>query len=293
MSGSLSGNRQSAKSHDMSQMAQYINSPQNAALANLYGSAQQVFNNNQGSVDAGRNVAMQNAQNVMNTAMPAWQNQLNGGAYQGIDAGGMLTNSLNHSLNSPTNTQSIYNQIMGGQGNNYADAMKASYIGDANRTMDNMMRTLDARATGSGMSGGSRHGVAQAQGMYDINSNLQQNLARTGYETFDKDLANKLQIAQAADSNTLARQQMLSDMIGARNATSQGALQFGEGMQNLGLGTMAPASAAWGNVQGLTNAIGSPTILNYGNSQGFSKQKGSGVNSAANVGSIGGKGGGS
>lgn len=293
MSGSLSGNRQSAKSHDMSQMAQYINHPQNAALANLYGSAQQVFNSNQGSVDAGRNIAMQNAQNVMNTAMPAWQNQLNGGAYQGIDAGGMLTSSLNHSLNSPTNTQSIYNQIMGGQGNTYADAMKASYIGDANRTIDNMMRTLDARATGSGMSGGSRHGVAQAQGMYDINSNLQQNLARTGYETFDKDLANKLQIAQAADSNTLARQQMLSDMIGARNATSQGALQFGEGMQNLGLGTMAPASAAWGNVQGLTNAIGAPTILNYGTSQGMSKQKGSGINSAANVGNIGGKGGGS
>lgn len=290
MSASVAGSRQTAKSHDMSQMAQYVNAPQNAALANLYGVAQQVFNNNQGTVDAGRGVAQQNAQNVMNTAMPAWQNQLNGGAYQDIDAGGMLTGSLNHSLNSPTNTQSIYNQIMGGQGNTYADAMKASYIGDANRTMDNMMRTLDARATGSGMSGGSRHGLATAQGMYDINSNLQHNLAQTGYNTFDKDLANKLQIAQQADSNTLARQQMLADMIGAKNNTTNGALQFGEGMQNLGLGVMAPASAAWGNVQGLTNAIGAPTILNYGNSQGFSKQKGM---SQSASGSIGGKGGGS
>src|SRR5574343_122612 len=288
MSGSVAGSRQTAKSAENSNMFQMVNMPQNTALANLYGSAQQVFNNNQGAVDAGRNIATQNAQNVMNAAMPAWQNQLNGGAYQGIDASGMLTSSLNHSLNSPTNTQSIYNQIMGGQGNTYADAMKASYIGDANRTIDNMMRTLDARATGSGMSGGSRHGVAQAQGMYDINSNLQQNLARTGYETFDKDLANKLQIAQAADSNTLARQQMLSDMIGARNATSQGALQFGEGMQNLGLGVMAPASAAWGNVQGLTNAIGAHTVLNFGNSQGMSKQKGM---SQSASGSVGGKGG--
>lgn len=257
-------------------MAQFVNPVQNAALANLYNVAAGVFQQNQGN--SGQATA--NAQNVFNTAMPAWQQQLNGGAYSSLGIGDNLMSSLNQTLNTPSNTQSLYAQIMGGRGNNYADAMKASYIGDANRAADNMMRTLDARATGSGMSGGSRHGLATAQGYYDINSNLQHELAKTGYDTFDKDLANKMQIATQADSNTLARQQLMSEMLGNQNNTAQSALNFGSNMQSLNADTMAPS---WQNASMLANIIGPPVQNSQGASSGSSRGKGTSINSGASI----------
>lgn len=278
-------------SNQSSQMGQSVY--QNDALNKLYELAFQTFGNNQNVANQGRDAAIANAKNVVNSATPAWQQQLAGGAFAGLGTGNTLMSSLNNSLNSPTNTQAIYQQIMGGPGNNYADAMKAAYIGDANRVADNMMRTLDARATGSGMSGGGRHGIAQAQGMYDINSNLQHNLAQVGYNTFDKDLANKLQIANQADQGTLARQQMLADLLTQQNNASVGALNFGEGMQNLGLGTIAPSSASWSNLNGLLSAIGAPIVLNQGSSnsssQGTSFGNSQGTNNGISIGSSSGK----
>lgn len=284
MSGSFSNSYQQANAKNNSNMQQQVNAPQNAALTNLYSTAGNVFNQNQQFNNQGQDMALKNAQNVVDTSMPAWQQQLNGGAYQNLGIGDSLMSSLNQSLNNPTATQQIYGSVMGGNGNNYADAMKASYIGDANRAADNMNRTLDARATGSGMSGGSRQGVAQAQGYYDINSNLQHQLAQTGYNTFDKDLQNKLMIAGQADQGTLARQQMMSSMLGQQNAASTDALGMGESMQNLGLGTMAPASAGWGNLQGLASAIGSPTVLSSGQSAGSSKSKGGNMSGSGSFG---------
>jgi hypothetical protein len=289
MSAALGGGKQKQSSNNVSQMSQNIFGPQGTALSQLYANANNVFNQNQGYANAGQQYAQQQAQDVANAAMPAWQQQLNGGVTANLGLGNTLMGSLNQTLNSPTNTQAIYSQMMGGNGNNYADAMKAGYIGDANRAIDNMNRTLDARATGSAMSGGSRHGLAQAQGYYDINSNLQHELAQTGYNTFDKDLQNKLMIAGQADQNTLARQQMMAGMLSGQNQAQAGALQFGEGMQNLGLGTLAPASAGWGNIQGLQSAIGNPTVLSQGSSIGNSSGSGWNMNSA---GSLGGKGGG-
>lgn len=276
MSASLGGSRQSQSSNNNASMAQFVNPVQNAALANLYNVAAGVFQQNQGN--SGQATA--NAQNVFNTAMPAWQQQLNGGAYSSLGIGDNLMSSLNQTLNTPSNTQSLYAQIMGGRGNNYADAMKASYIGDANRAADNMMRTLDARATGSGMSGGSRHGLATAQGYYDINSNLQHELAKTGYDTFDKDLANKMQIATQADNNTLARQQLMSEMLGNQNNTAQSALNFGSNMQSLNADTMAPS---WQNASMLANIIGTPVQNSQGTSSGSSKGKGTSINSGASI----------
>lgn len=276
MSASLGGSRQSQSSNNNASMAQFVNPVQNAALANLYNVAAGVFQQNQGN--SGQATA--NAQKVFNSAMPTWQQQLNGGAYSSLGIGDNLMSSLNQTLNTPSNTQSLYAQIMGGRGNNYADAMKASYIGDANRAADNMMRTLDARATGSGMSGGSRHGLATAQGYYDINSNLQHELAKTGYDTFDKDLANKMQIATQADNNTLARQQLMSEMLGNQNNTAQSALNFGSNMQSLNADTMAPS---WQNASMLANIIGTPVQNSQGTSSGSSKGKGTSINSGASI----------
>ena len=270
------GNYSESSANNQSNFKQTIPKWQSDALTKMYDAAASTFGNTGNSI----NQQMGGAQDYINrtnqSAMPEWQNQLNGGVYQGMDNANALSNSLQQSLNSPTNTQSIYSQMMGGNGNNYADAMKAGYTADANRATDNMLANLDSRAAASGMSGGSRHGVGTSQGMYDINSNLQKNLARTGYDTFDKDLQQKLNIAQQADSGTLARQQMMSGMLGAQQGVQTGALGQGQNMQNLGMGSFAPGMMPWQNMSNYANSIGSPTVLSSGGSSGNSNAMGMG-----------------
>ena len=271
---SAGGGGQQSSSSNQSQFQQKIPKWQSDALTKMYKAAAGTY----GSVGNTINQQMGGAQDYINqtnqAAMPEWQNQLGGGVYQSMDNANRLSESLQQSLNAPTNTQSIYSQMMGGQGNTYADAMKAGYTADANRATANMLSNLDARATASGMSGGSRHGTATSQGMYDINSNLQKNLADVGYNTFDKDLQNKLNIAQQADQGTLARQQLMSNMLGQQQGVSTGALGMGQNMQNLGMGAFAPGMMPWQNISNYANALGSPTVLSSGFSSGSSNAKG-------------------
>lgn len=273
-SGGAQGSQ--SKSNSNSNFNQTIPQWQANALKKMYGAAASTFGNTKGAI-ASQTPGVQSYINQTNSAaMPEWQNQLSGGVYQGMDNANALSSSLQQSLSNPTATSQIYGQMMGGQGNNYADAMKASYLGDANRATDNMLANLDSRAAASGMSGGSRHGVATSQGMYDINSNLQKNLADTGYNTFDKDLNNKLNIAQQADSGTLARQQMMSDMLGAQQGVQTGALNSGGQMQNLGMGSFAPTMMPWQNMSNYANSIRDPNILGSGNSSSSSNAKSGG-----------------
>lgn len=271
------GNYSQSSANNQSNFNQKIPKWQSDALTKMYGAAANTFGNTGNSI----NQQMGGAQNYINqanqSAMPEWQSQLNGGVYQGMDNANVLSNSLQQSLSNPTAASQIYGQMMGGNGNNYADAMKAGYTADANRATDNMLANLDSRAAASGMSGGSRHGVATSQGMYDINSNLQNNLAGIGYNTFDKDLNNKLNIAQQADSGTLARQQMMAGMLGQQQGVQTGALNSGGQMQNLGMGSFAPTMMPWQNMSNYANSIGSPTVLSSGGSSGSSSAMGMGA----------------
>jgi len=272
MSGGGSYNQSNA--NNQSNFNQTIPQWQSDALTKMYGAAASTFGNTGSAINAQTPGAQSYIDQTNQAAMPEWENQLAGGVYQGMDNANALSNSLQQSLSSPTNTQNIYGQMMGGNGNNYADAMKASYTDDANRATDNMLANLDSRAAASGMSGGSRHGVATSQGMYDINSNLQKNLAQTGYNTFNQDLNNKLGIASQADSNTLARQQMMSGMLAQQQGVQTGALNAGGQMQNLGMGSFAPTMMPWQNMSNYANSIGSPTVLNSGSSSGNSSAMG-------------------
>jgi len=240
--------------------------------------------------------AIQNAQGQGQAGMNAINNQLQGGAFQGagtvyddMPLARGLTNSLTSSLTNPSQMQGLNNMIMGGEGNNYADAMKNTYMDDANRAQQMMMGNMDARAAASGMSGGSAHGNAIGLGNYDINKNLQSNLARTGFDTFDKDLDRKLNIAQQADQGTLQRQQMISGMLGqqqqAQNANNAGMQQSTQSAMNpmmsnqySGMGSnmssgLAPnmlsgSQAQLNSLNNYSNLIGRNDILSSGSSSG-------------------------
>lgn len=273
MSGSAGGSK--SKSSNTSSFNQNIPGFQANALSELYGNARNLFNTTNNQIQPLVSGVSGTNNDIYKSTVPAFNSALQGGQFSDPVFKDQLVSSLRTSLNTPSATQKIYGSIMGGEGNNYADAMKASVTGDASRAMDNMLATLDARAAGSGMSGSSRHGIAQARGMYDINSNLQKNLADIGYNTFDKDLTNKLNIAQQADSNTLSRQQMLQQMIGSAQDTSNNAIStLGSATQNLGMGTFAPFMAPWDALNNYAAAIGSPTVLSSGVSSGKGNSKG-------------------
>jgi hypothetical protein len=262
MSGSMSQNKtDSGSDYNFSQRLPKI---QRSALNDLYSQGKQLYSGQ----DTSGSQAYSN--NVANMGLPTYQNMLNGGAYEGLDANG-IAQQLQQSLNTPSNASEIYASVMGGKGNNYADAMKSTYMADANEAQKLMLGNLDARAAASSMGGGDRHGIAQGLGFEGINKNLQANLAKTGYDTFNQDLMNKLGIAQQADSNTLARQQMLTGMVGDKNATMQNALGFGGQMQNMGMNSL---NIPWQLLQNYTNTIGSPIVMSQGNGSGWATDRG-------------------
>jgi hypothetical protein len=140
--------------------------------------------------------------------------------------------------NQTSNQQKIYESIMGGSGNSYADALKNQMQNDALRTAGTSLNALDARAARAGMSGSSRQGIAQGQALQGINQNLQSNLTNLGYSTFDKDLAQKLDIARQADQANVQRylgnQQYNLGLVGAGNTAAQNAQNYNLGMGGLG-----------------------------------------------------------
>jgi hypothetical protein len=140
--------------------------------------------------------------------------------------------------NQTSNQQRIYESIMGGSGNSYADALKNQMQTDALRTAGTSLNALDARAARAGMSGSSRQGIAQAGALQGINQNLQSNLTNLGYSTFDKDLAQKLDIARQADQANVQRylgnQQYNLGLLGAGNTAAQNAQNYNLGMGGLG-----------------------------------------------------------
>jgi len=277
--GSLSGSKSSSKSQ--SSYKDEIYGTQDPYLGGMYQGAQDLFNQTSQGMSQYIPGAAQNMQGIFQGSQPYWQNQMQGGAYKDMNLQNQLLGSLQQSEGRPSAQSEINAMIMGGDGNNYADAMKDQYMQDAQRSMDNMNSTLDARAAGSGMGGSSRHGVAQGIMGRGINDKLQKNLAETGYNTFDKDLQRKLQIAGQADQNNFGRQQMMSNMIGQQQGAMQGGLNFGQNMQNMNMGQFSPYMAPWQAMGQYSNAIGRPTVL--GSGQGTSKGSSSALSASAYI----------
>ena len=245
-------------------------------LKNLYSQAGNLFGNTNQGMQGMIPGAEQGMQDVYNQMQPGWQEQMQGGAYKDMGLQNQLMSSLNQSMNNPSAMSEINAMVMGGEGNNYADAMQEKYRRNMQDSNANMLQNLDARAAASGMSGGSRHGVAQAQGLAQNAGNYQEQMADLGYESFDKDLNRKLEIAGLADQNTLARQEMMSGMIGQQQGAMQGGLDFGQGMQNANMGQFAPSMMPWDAMSQYANAIGRPTILGTGEESGSSSSKSAG-----------------
>lgn len=271
MSGS-SGKSESS-SDNQAQFDQSVWGPQGNALQSLYGQMGNLFGQTQNQMQQQIPGAVGQQQQVFDQSMPAWQRQLQGGAYQGMD----LQGDYNRALQGGGNEQFINQSIMGGAGNNYAQAMKDQLAGDAMDRMGRQFAASDLRASNAGQPGSSRHGIVQAdiarQGMDQL-ADQQTNI---GFQSFDKDLDRKLGIAQRADQFDMGRLQQTGGMLGAQNQAMTGGLNFGGQQQNLGMGQFAPSMAPWQAAGQYASNIGRPTVLGSGSAGGSSDSKGKGL----------------
>lgn len=185
-------------------------------------------------------------QGIKDPAIDMWQNQAGGGNLAGYDIAGALAGSMgqNNQIN-PQQYQAMMGDANLGKANTYqANQVNANQVGQVKQSwadqvyqdrvgpdgsasnMNDMYRrqaglatqdmlgATDARAAASGMSGGSRHGTAIGRGMDGINANLQNQMATTSYDAYNRDLDRHLNIASQTDQ--FNQQRALSDQ-GARN----------------------------------------------------------------------------
>lgn len=270
----MGGSFSKSDSESESEYSQDVWGPQGDALKELYSNVGGLFGQTNTGMQGQIPGAVDQMNQVMASADPTWKDQMAGGVYQDMGLQGSLMDSLNRSMNNPSAMSEINAMIMGGSGNNYADAMKSQYMQDADRAQKMMMSNMDLGAVGAGQSGSSRHGVAQGIGMEGINRELQRNLAETGFDTFDKDLNRKLEIAGMADQGTLASQQMMANMLSQQNQAAQGGLAYGQNMQNLAMGQFSPYMMPWQAAGQYGNIIGAPTVLGSGSASGDSSSFG-------------------
>jgi hypothetical protein len=272
--GGMSTSSSSNRSNSGGQFGQNVWKGQGNALKDLYSAAGGFFGSQQNMMPWAQGFAQQ----AGNSAMPAYQGMLNGGAYSGVDSAA-IQKSLQDSLGQPSNMQTINNMIMGGAGNNYADAMRSVYQTDANRAQQNMLNNIESRTSSVGMPGSSREAIAKGIGMTDINRNLQSNLADVGYKTFDADLNRKLSIAQQADQATLSRQQMLNDLLAGKQNAMSGGLGMMPQFGSFGMNAAGSPFQQWGQLLGAPTVLGSGSNFgqSMGNSSGFGMQGGGGM----------------
>jgi len=255
---------QSSSSNSSGSSTQRIPPYQRKALANLMRQSKQTFTEQNANVKAmapqlqAQMAEALGKQNASHNALSG------GGAYAGADLNSIL-GKIEGFQNTPSQSTGLYESIMGGQGNDYVDAMKNIFTKDAQRTRDLSEASLDARLAGTGMAGGSRHGVAEALISRDIDKNLQDNMTKVGYDSFDKDLQNKLGIARMADEQMTARQGMYANLasgaLQGKDANMNQAANMIPGIQKSIMGQLAPSQMPWQNLQNYSAAIGNPTIL--------------------------------
>lgn len=268
----FSGGKSEQESQSGGQFGQDVWGGQSPFLQNMYGSLQGLFGNMMGGMQPRVEEGADYQQGIAEGSMPAWQQQMQGGAYAGMDPNQVMQSITQGMGPQRTATQDINEMIMGGEGNDYVDAMKGQMQSDSYENLMKTMSGLDSRAAASGMGGGSRHGIAQGQAIQGSQDALARAQTELGVGSFDRDLQRKLDIAGQADQSNLARwqtgQQSLQDMLGGKQQAMQGGMGFGQNMQQMGMGQFSPYNQPWNMAGNWANMLGRPQVLGSGSTSG-------------------------
>lgn len=273
MGGGGSLGKSESESSNQGQFNQDVWGPQGSALQGLYGGLANLFGQSNQQMQAQIPGAINQQNQIFDQAQQGMNRQLQGGAFGGMP----LQQNYQDALQGGGNEQFINQSIMGGAGNNYAQAMKDQMAGDAMDRLGRQFAGSDLRASNAGQSGSSRHGLLQADMARQAMDRLADQQTDVGFETFDKDLDRKMGIAQRADQFDMGRLQQTGNMLGQQNQAMAGGVNMGQGLQNLGMGQFAPSMAPWQAAGQYASGIGGPTVLGSGTASGDSSAKGFGT----------------
>lgn len=225
----------------------------------------------QGQIDRSAGGAADMIGGVNEGAMTAYDRLKAGGA-TGAAGGAIdpaLRESLQTSLSGPSQMGSMYESIVGGQGNTYIDPMIDASREDYQTGMDRSISGMNARTGAGGQQRGSRAGLAEGlmRSEGDRNQRMQEANMRGG--AYDKDLQMKMDIARNADLGRGQAQDRAIGLLAGGDQNQQWAAgQGGMNMQNMAMGGMAPwmqSSMMPFQMGGMySNMMGNPTVLGGG-----------------------------
>ena len=277
----MGGSFSTAKSKSSAKTSQDVWGPQGDALENLYGSASDWYNNlgqYTGNINNQAGQASPYMQEIAGQAQGGFQNMLGGGSIGDTsDIRNQLMDSMRQTSGG-SNMGKMYQDIVGGEGNTYIDpmvnAMKDSSMDNLNR----MQSGTGLAAAEFGQGGSSRHAMQNAMQAGQANQDMLNRETQMRGGAYDTDMGWKMKIAQQADQGVQQTQNRLAGMLGSADTNVGTGLHYGQGMQNLGMGQMAPwlqaQQASQGGLGQYANVIGAPTVLGSGKSSGSAKSGG-------------------
>ena len=248
--------------------------PQGDALQNLY---QLAFDQYGKGNDYMSQITGQasNIDNAVNGILDANKGLQSGGAYGDTAE---IRQMLLDSMGGRSNTGIMYESIVGGSGNTYVDPLIESLRADSAQNVSTLQGGNAMDAAAMGQSGSSRQAMQDAMFASQANQDLLNKEAELRYDTYDKDLAMKMGIAQQADRNHQAEQDRLLAMLQG----GQGSMEKGSStdllstLLNSGMNPWLQAQqAVWNPMNNLSNIIGNAIMTSSGS--GSSKSKGGGI----------------
>lgn len=272
----MGGGSSKSDSDSKTKFNQNVWAEQIPALQNLFQQGASLLGGTLGQQQTLTPEVQQQMGGIFNQLVPAFGGQLSGGAYSGVDPNRII-GGIEQSLQQPSQTGQLYNQIMGGQGNVFLGGMEDILARQSADRQAQGLRGLDQRAAAAGMGGSSPYRNLQRNVISDEADRLAEQQTGLGYDTFGQDLGLKLGIAQQADQNQLARQQMLLDQIGNKQAAMTGGFGIGNQLYQMPMAQFAPTMMPWQAMGQYANIIGRPTILGSGVMRGDSSSKGLGL----------------
>ena len=258
-------------------MSQDVWGGQQQGLQDMYGSMNNLWGGMNPMFQQQQSMAPWMQQQMTDTydqANVGYGNMMSGGSFGDTsDVRNSLMDSLSQS-GEGSNMGRMYESIVGGEGNTYIDPMVDAMKSGAMENNAMMQSGTAMNAAAMGQSGSSRHAMENAMTNRNSNRDMmnQETMMRGG--AYDKDLAMKMDIAKQADAGVQSTQQRYMDMLGGADSNQQSAMNYGQNMQNLGMGQMAPwmqsMQSPWSMMGQYSNAMGAPTVLSSGKSSSSS-----------------------
>jgi hypothetical protein len=263
--GSSQGTSQSSSSSN-----QNVWDQQSPYLQDVYGQAQNAFNQGMDSVNGLSPEVQQQMQQSFQQAQGGYGNQMGGGF-----AGG----------------------LQGQVGpNSYTDAMKGQIADDANTLKQQNLGNLDARAAAAGMSGSSGYRDQVARMQDSVDENAMNQMSNVGYQAHNQGIQNQMNLANMMDRNQQFGTQNLQNIqqgsMNQFNPAMVGMNMAGQYAQTIGGPTTLTDSSSQSSSQNTSNSFnngGSNNFgMNTGNSQGtngsFNNGTSMGFSNGMNVG---------